>query len=179
MPLGRQDRERRTFMAEKKRNLERYSEKGQKKLKKKIKNLHPATKAVAVICLILGIAIGAGVCLLTFQNDRFVLKGETQFSLKVGDEPYTYREEGVEAVCFGMDVSGKSYAVPSQGITVNEDGSFTIPTDKEGVYTITYTVDAFKFGEKAPNGQIKRIRVFTVDVAETDGRGEQAEEVAG
>ena len=165
-------------MAEKSSNWDNYSKKGQKKIGKKIKNLHPATKAVAVICLILGIAIGAGSCLLIFQNDHFVLKGETQVSLKVGDAPYTYREEGVDAVCFGMDVSGKAYTVPSEGITVNEDGSFTIPTDKEGVYTLTYTVDAFKFGEKAPNGQIKRIRVFTVDVAETDGRGE-TEEVAG
>lgn len=166
-------------MAEKESNWDSYNKKGQRKLRKKLKNLHPATKAVAVICLLLGLAIGAGFCLLTFQNDRFVLKGQTQISLTVGDAPYTYREEGMEAVCFGMDVSGKAYAVPSEGVTVNEDGSFTIPTDKEGVFTITYTVDAFKFGESAPNGVIKRIRTFTVDAAETDGRGDLGEEAAG
>jgi len=49
-------------------------------------------------------------------------------------------------------------------------GRYIVPTDQEGVYTITYTVDALKFGEKAPNGVIKRIRVFTVSASEEDGR---------
>ena len=52
----------------------------------------------------------------------------------------------------------------------NEQGDYIIPTDKEGVYTIVYTVDCFKFGEKAPNGQIRRIRTFTVNSSEEDGR---------
>ena len=47
-----------------------------------------------------------------------------------------------------------------------------IPAE-EGVYTITYTVDCLKFGENAPNGVIKRIRVFTVAASEDDGRGEE------
>ena len=167
-------------MPEKKSNWDDYNEKvarkGKKTLKKKIKNLHPATKAITVICLILGIAAGAVFCLVSFKNDHFVLKGETQFSFNVGDAPYVYTEEGVDAVCFGQNVEGKANVEASEGITVNADGTYTIPTDKEGVYTLTYTVDCFKFGENAPNGVIKRIRVFTVDAVEDDGRGE---EVAG
>ena len=49
------------------------------------------------------------------------------------------------------------------------NGNYIIPTDKEGVYTITYTVNAYKF-QKGENGVIKRIRTFTVNAAEEDGR---------
>ena len=62
----------------------------------------------------------------------------------------------------------------SDGHTVTTDasGNYVIPAE-EGVYTITYTVDCLKFGENAPNGAIKRIRVFTVAASEEDGRGEE------
>ena len=83
-------------------------------------------------------------------------------------ESYTYREEGVEAFSFGRDVSGKVKVETS--LEKNEQGDYIIPTDKEGVYTIVYTVDCFKFGEKATNGQIRRIRTFTVNSNEEDGR---------
>ena len=49
------------------------------------------------------------------------------------------------------------------------NGNYIIPTDKEGVYTITYTVNAYKF-QKGPNGVITRIRTFTVNDIEEDGR---------
>ena len=151
----------------------RYAtKKGKRSAKKWIKNMHPATKVIAVLCLVLGIAMGALFCLSAYANDHFTLKGETQFSLTVGDAPYVYTEQGVDAVCFGRDVSDKLTVTPGEGVTDNHNGTYTIPTDKEGVYTITYTVDCAKFGEKAPNGVIKRIRVFMVDTAEADGRAD-------
>ena len=156
---------------------ERAAKKGSKKLWKKIKALHPATKAIAVLCLVLGLAVGAIFCLASFKNDHFVLKGQTNVSIQVGDT-YTYTEEGVDAVCFGRDVSGKLQV--ETDLEQDANGRYIIPTDKEGVYTITYTVDCFKFGEKAPNGVIKRIRVFTVDAVEEDGRSaDLSEEVSG
>ena len=156
---------------------DRVSKKGQKKLRKWIKKLHPVTKAAAVICLLLGIAIGALFCLASFKNDHFLLKGQTNVSLQVGDT-YTYAEEGVDAVCFGQDVSHKLKV--DTALEKDANGNYIIPTDKEGVYTITYTVDCFKFGENAPNGVIKRIRVFTVDAVEEDGKAESlSEEVSG
>ena len=156
---------------------DRATQKGKKKLAKWIKKLHPVTKAVCVLCLVLGLAIGAVFCLASFKNDRFLLKGQTTVSLQVGDD-YTYTEEGVEAVCFGRDVSDKLKVETS--LEKDANGNYIIPTDKEGVYTITYTVDCFKFGENAPNGVIKRIRVFTVDAVEEDGKdGNLSEEVSG
>ena len=158
--------------------MEKGEKKAKRKAKSKIKKLHAATKAIAVLCLIVGIVAGAALCLAASKKDHFELKGETSFSFNVGEDPYVYHDEGVDAVCFGRDVSGKAAVEASDGIIINDDGSFTIPTDKEGVYTLTYTVDCIKFGEKAPNGVIKRIRVFSVDVVENDGRGD-GEEVAG
>ena len=144
-----------------------YSTKSRRTLRRKLKKMHPLTKFVAVLALLIGIAAGAAFTHFACQNDHFTLKGQTQFSIDVG-ESYTYTEQGVDAVCFGRDVSDKL----SVETTLQRDanGNYIIPTDKEGVYTITYTVDCLKFGEKAPNGVIKRIRVFTVSAAEEDGR---------
>ena len=85
----------------------------------------------------------------------------------LGVIPKFFEEEGVEAIQFGRDVSGK-VAVETE-LQKDANGNYVIPTDKEGVYTITYTVDAYKF-QKGENGVIKRIRTFTVNAAEEDGR---------
>ena len=138
--------------------------------KRTFKKLHSATKVAMALALLVGIAAGALVCLFVSKNDRFVLKGESSFSLDVteGAAPYLYTEEGVEAYCFGRDVSGKLKV--ESDLERDAEGRYMIPTDREGVYTITYTVDALKFGESAPNGVVKRVRVFTVSAAEEDGR---------
>lgn len=150
---------------------DRGEKRARRKAKSKIKKLHTATKVIAVLCLIAGLAIGAAVCLAMSKKDHFTLKGETQFSIDAGTS-YTYKEQGVEAICFGRDVSNKLNVEVSEGITTDASGNYVIPAE-EGVYTITYTVDCLKFGENAPNGVIKRIRVFTVSAAEDDGRGEE------
>ena len=149
--------------------FERGERRAKRKAKRSVKKIHTATKVIAVLALVIGIVLGAVVCLAMFKNDRFVLKGQTQFSVNVGDT-FAYEEEGVEAVCFGRNVSGDLSVSISQGITQDAQGRYIIPTDKAGTYTITYTVDCYKFGEEGPNGQIKRIRVFTVNEVEEDGR---------
>jgi len=138
-----------------------------RKAKSKWRRLHTATKVIAVLCAVVGIAVGACAVLLLSRTDRFVLVGESNYTVAVGEE-YIYTEEGVEAYCFGRDVSGDVQIET----TLEKDaaGNYVIPTDAAGVYTITYTVDAFKFGKNAPNGEVKRIRVFTVEAAEEDGR---------
>ncbi len=150
--------------------FERLADQGERKIrrkaKSKVKRLHTATKVLAVLFLLIGIAAGAAVCIFMSQDDRFVLKGDTAFSIDVGTE-FTYTEQGVEAVCFGRDVSEK-LSIETE-LEQDANGNYIIPTDKEGVYTITYTVDAYKF-TKGENGIIKRIRTFTVNAAEEDGR---------
>ena len=146
------------------KSAKRYAKKGFKKL-------HAATKLAMLMALVVGVAVGAFVCLQLFQNDRFLLCGEASFALDMSSEAgatYLYTEQGVEAVCFGMDVSGKLNV--QTDLARDAEGRYIIPLDKEGVYTITYTVDAVKFGEHAANGTVKRIRVFTVSAAEEDGR---------
>lgn len=141
--------------------------KTQKGAKRAVKKLHPATKVIAVLCLLVGIAAGVFYTLHVSADDRFLLRGNTTYSVDLGDS-FAYTEEGVEAVSFGRDVSGKLRVETS--LQKDAAGNYIIPTDKEGVYTITYTVDCFKFGEHAPNGVIKRIRTFTVCGSEEDGR---------
>ena len=142
--------------------------KAKRTAKKKIKNLHPLTKALAVIFLIVGIAAGVLACSFLSKNDRFVLMGNTQISIDAGTS-YVYAEEGYEAVAFGMDCAGKVQVEASKGITVDANGNYVIPAE-EGVYTLTYTVDSFKFNGALGGEKIQRIRVFTVDAAEEDGR---------
>lgn len=139
----------------------------QKSAKKAVRKMHPATKIIAVLALLLGIGAGVLAAFSVSKNDRFLLKGESAHSIEVG-ESYTYREEGVEAFSFGRDVSGKVKVETS--LEKNEQGDYIIPTDKEGVYTIVYTVDCFKFGGKTHKEPIRRIRTFTVNSNEEDGR---------
>lgn len=160
-------------MATKKTNdLDDVMDKGERyakrTLKKKIKNLHPLTKALAILFLIVGIAAGVLVCSMLSKNDRFVLKGSTQISIDAGTS-YVYAEEGYEAVAFGMDCAVKVQVEPGKGVTTDENGNFVISAE-EGVYTITYTVNSLKFNGKLGGERIQRIRVFTVDAIEEDGR---------
>ena len=149
------------------RNIEKSAK---RYVKRSFKKLHAATKVAMALGVLVGVLAGALVCLHVSKNDRFVLKGESSFSLDAteGGAPYLYTEQGVEAYCFGMDVSGR--LTVETDLKRDAEGRYVIPTDREGVYTITYTVDALKFGENAPNGVIKRVRVFTVSAAEEDGR---------
>ena len=104
-----------------------------RKAKSKVKKLHTATKVIAVLSLVVGLVIGAAVCLAMSKKDHFTLKGETQFSIDAGTT-YTYAEQGVEAICFGRDVSSKLNVEVSEGITTDASGNYVIPAE-EGVYT--------------------------------------------
>lgn len=136
--------------------------------KKLMRKIPLAVKAVMVLLLLIGIAGGYFAVKWVSKNDRFVLKGQTTYSVEAG-AGFTYHDEGVDAVCFGRDVSGKMQV--ETALQKNAAGDYVIP-DEEGVYTITYTVDCLKFGDKNPNGQIKRIRTFSVSTSEEDGRSE-------
>jgi hypothetical protein len=142
-------------------------------VKKKWRKLHTATKVWMALALVVGIAIGVAAAVFVSKNDTFVLKGKTSYALDVSTEEgatFLYTEEGVTAICFGQDKSGTVKA--ETDLQKDSEGRYVIPLDKEGVYTITYTVDGLKFGENAPRGQIKRVRTFVVTTNEEDGRHE-------
>ena len=102
------------------------------------------------------------------KKNPYKVYSDSQITLPAG-ESYTYVEEGFEAVAFGLDCSDKVQVKKDDRITVDASGNYVIPA-QEGVYTITYTVDNLKFGGKLGGEKIQRIRVFTVDAAEEDGR---------
>ena len=134
-----------------------------KTAKRYLTKLHVRTVVFMVAALILGAAAGFFAVNYISRDDRFVLCGQSATTLPLTPTEgaaYLYTEEGVEAVCFGRDVSG-TLSVETT-LEKNEQGQYVIPLTEEGVYTIIYTVDALKFGESAPNGPIRRVRVFTV-----------------
>ena len=134
-----------------------------KAAKRYLKKLHVLTVVLMVAALLLGVAAGFFAVNTISKDDRFALIGQATTTLpltKTKGATYLYTEEGIEAVCFGRDVSG-TVSVKTT-LEKNEQGQYIIPLTEEGVYTITYTVDALKFGEKAPNGPTLRVRVFVV-----------------
>ena len=147
---------------------EQIERRAKRSARKKVKRLHPLTKTLCVLSLVAGIALGALVCTLMGKNDYFTLKGETQFSLEAGTA-FVYKEEGVQAVAFGLNCASKVKVTASRGITKNADGHYVIPAE-EGVYTLTYTVENLKFGGKLGGEKVQRIRTFIVDASEEDNR---------
>lgn len=144
----------------------------QREAKKAIKKLHTTTKILIVVALIFGIAGGALTCYLMSKNDVFDLKGAKSYQLEVSADTgatFTYVEEGIEAIAFGQDVSGK--VTVETTLSKDAAGHYIIPLDKEGVYTITYTVDSMKF-DGTFGEEIKRVRSFFVSANEEDGRYE-------
>lgn len=137
-----------------------------KTVKKELKKIPSGVKAAIVIALLIGIGAGAVACRILSGKDRFELVGQKTFTVEVGSD-FTYTEEGVEAFCFGLDMSGKTTV--STDLSRDAQDRYVIPTDEEGVYTITYTVDALKFNGALSGEAIKRVRTFTVVSAEEDG----------
>ena len=148
--------------------LEKGERRAKRTAKQKVTKLHPLTKFLAVLFLLIGVGLGVLACTFFSKNDRFVLKGDTQFSIEAGTA-FVYEEQGVEAVAFGMSCEAKVKVEASRGITKDANGNYVIPAE-EGVYTLTYTVENLKFGGKLGGEKICRIRTFTVDAAEEDGR---------
>lgn len=139
-----------------------------KQVKKALRRLHPATIVIALLCLVVGVGCGGFLAKNASKNDCFHLKGNAMIALEVG-ERYTYVEQGVEAVSYGRDVSDKVQVQTT--LEKDAQGNYIIPTDKEGIYTITYTVDCLKFGRFSPDGALRRIRSFVVS-APTGGEEE-------
>ena len=145
-----------------------FKRRARRSAKKGARKLPALTKFLVVLFLIVGIALGALCCIVFSKNDRFVLKGETQISIEAG-AAFVYKEQGVEAVCFGRNCADQVKVSAGEGITKDENGNYVIPAE-EGVYTLTYTLDNLKFGGKLGGEKILRIRTFVVDAKEEDGR---------
>ena len=100
---------------------------------KAVKKSHKGVLLLALLFLVIGAAAGAAVSWFMTKDDRFVLNGEKEITLAVGE---AYEEQGAEVISFGRDIS--------ENVVISGD---TVEATKEGVYQIVYSVEDLRWGE--------------------------------
>lgn len=128
----------------------------EKQVKKTSKKFSIGSIVAIICCLVVGVVGGIFIEKLITKNDCFVVNGNKNFSIQIG-ESFTYSDEGCKCVSFGKDISDKIKV--DTNLTKNTDGTYSIDTSYEGDYYMIYTVESKKFGK------IKRVRTFTVGVS--------------
>ena len=106
--------------------------------------------AVILVCFIIALAIGAGICFFLGKNDKFEFIGNEELSFTLGE---TYADDGVEIKELGFDISKK--ASVKTNLKQNEQGEYF--ADEAGTYYMIYTVKSIKFGFVYPTQKIRLI----------------------
>lgn len=101
-----------------------------KTIKKQAKKIPVAVWLPVILCFALGVLAGYLVYGYVTKNDKFVLNGEQNVTINVGDK---YTEEFVTAIHFGKDCSND---VQISGV---------VDTTKTGKYVISYTLNNFRY----------------------------------
>lgn len=127
-----------------------------RQVKKFLKRFSPLAVLGLVAALLLGFFAGTFAMKFIARNDGFVLSGEKELTLTVG-QSYTYTEAGYSLCAYGKDETAKVVVSHSDAFTKNADGTYTLNTSEEGVYGIFYTAPTSK-----KYGEIRRVRTFTV-----------------
>ena len=115
--------------------------------------------AVIIICFILALAVGAGVCFFIGKNDKFDMVGKEQVALEINQK---YTDEGVDIKEFGINLSNK--AIIDTDLQTDAEGNYY--AESAGDYYIAYTVKSLKFGFIYP---IQKIRLISVVGASEGG----------
>lgn len=115
---------------------------------KAVKKSHKGVLLLALLFLLIGAAAGAAVSWFMTKDDRFVLNGEKEITLAVGE---VYEELGAEVISFGRDIS--------ENVVISGD---TVDETTEGVYQIVYSVENLRWGE------YQLVRVVTVGDGDPD-----------
>ena len=116
---------------------------------KAVKKTHKLTLFLAVLFLVIGLAAGAAAAWGLTRGDRFVLVGDKEITLALGQ---AYEEQGAEIVSFGRDISDKA--------VISGD---TVDVNKAGVYQVVYTVKDLRWGS------YQLVRTVTVGAAAEGG----------
>ena len=144
-------------MAEKKSGWDAWNK---KKAKKMLKQMHTGYLIVMAVFLIIGAIVGGGYAYVCTANDCFILQGNKETTVSVGDA-LTYEDEGIKCVSMGNDLSDKVEI--KTNMTRSADGkTFTGDTSAEGEYYITYTVTEGRYAG------LSRFRIFKI-TAPTSG----------
>lgn len=137
-----------------------WDEWNERKLRKALKRIRSAYKAVAVIFLVLGFAVGVLGANRAVAGDTFKLNGERELQASVG-ETLSYTDEGVTCISMGSDVSDKVEI--RTNMERSEDGRvFTGDTSVEGEYFIEYKITEGRYAG------LTRVRIFTVSNGSSD-----------
>ena len=116
---------------------------------KAVKKTHKLTLFLAVLFLVIGLAAGAAAAWGLTRGDRFVLVGDKEITLALGQ---AYEEQGAEIGSFGRDISDKA--------VISGD---TVDVNKAGVYQVVYTVKDLRWGS------YQLVRTVTVGAAAEGG----------
>ena len=115
---------------------------------KAVKKSHKGVLLLALLFLLIGAAAGAAVSWFMTKDDRFVLNGEKEITLAVGE---VYEEQGAEVISFGSDIW--------ENVVISVD---TVGERTGGVYQIVYSVEDLRWGE------YQLVRVVTVGDGDPD-----------
>ena len=89
---------------------------------------------ILVVILAVGVVLGALLSYIIMKDDEFILNGDKEVTLAVGDE---YVEEGATIKAFGKDYSGEVIVTVYDGVG-NKLSS--LDTTVEGEYQLVYSV---------------------------------------
>lgn len=124
---------------------------------KSIKKTGAKGLVVAILCLIIGAAVGLGAYFIVCRNDTFEIVGKDQITITLDD---VYTDAGVKIIEFGKDISDK--VKTETDLTLDGEGK---PTEL-GTFYIKYSVDSLKYGKIFT---IEKIRLISVVEAGEDG----------
>lgn len=139
-----------------------------KKATKELKKLGAKSIISAIICLVLGIGIGAGAWFFVCRKDKFDLIGQDELSLTLNQ---TYTDQGVKIIAFGKDVSSQVIIETN----LEPQGNNIYGATESGTYYIKYTTQNFKYGKLF---KIQKIRLITFE-EESEGMDYENQEVTG
>lgn len=116
---------------------------------------------LALVCLLIFGAIGAGTIYFICRDDCFkIIGGDVELAVNV---PYV--DEGAKAIEFGKDISNKIEI--ETNMIINQDGSFSPKLDSdnnpiEDTYYIVYKVDSFKYGRFATVEKVRLVKFVEI-----------------
>ncbi len=106
---------------------------------------------VGLVCLFVGVLVGAGVWFFVGKNDCFKIVGQDELSFTLSEH---YKDEGVKIISLGKDLS--TTAKIETNLKVDENGNYY--AEDVGTYYIKYSSDDIKYGKIF---KVEKVRLIT------------------